>query len=200
MYKVALCGKANSGKNTVSKIIKKQLEKTISNGEWLNTFSLAFADPIKEIIANIFPQANKKCLYGSSKHRSQIIGDSFDKNGQPLTYRQALIDIGSLGRIYNKNIWVNKFDSNLNKQLKKNNYKLIICTDVRFEEEFDYLKANNFNIFKIKRNSITLINDVSETTQDGIPDDKFDAIIDNNKSLNDLKEEVKRIIPLINKS
>src|SRR5271166_6519522 len=123
MYKIAICGRANTGKNTLAKLLEQELYDKI-NKDWQaklgspstqswTTFhgkSLAFADPIKEIVSIMFPYANKECLYGPSQLRAESIPGAF-KNGKPLTYRQALLDLGTeVGRSYNDKIWLENFD------------------------------------------------------------------------------------------
>lgn len=191
MFKIAICGKANSGKNTISKILSDEMYK-----KYPDNFSgikyIAFADPIKKIIKTMFPKLPRKYLYGSSKFRTKIIPGAF-KDGNPLTVRQLLIDIGSkMGRSYNENIWIDAFDHTFEKACNKN--KSVIVTDVRFRNEFDHLKNNSFIQIKLLRDSQLKINDASETNQDTIKDSEFDFIICNNGSLDDLRREVINVI------
>lgn len=195
MLKIAISGKAKSGKNTVANIILKEICK---NNRLQHEQLIAFADPIKEIVLQMFPTAKKECLYGPSEKRSEIISDNlFDSNGNLLTYRQALMDIGSMARKYNSNIWVEMFD----KKFKKMSGDIIIATDLRFMEEFNYLKNNNFFLIKIKRDDITKIDHPSETTQDNIEICNFNYVLDNNGDLKNLEHTIKNnIIPLLFKS
>ena len=113
MFKIAISGKASSGKNTIANLILETL-----NNDYAATYydTIAFADPIKEIIMIMFPHLKKKHLYGSSKFRNTIIKEAVDKNGNLLTIRQALIDIGTgLGRGMNDSIWLDVFDHRFGK-------------------------------------------------------------------------------------
>ena len=139
MYRIALVGKANSGKYTTSTLILNNLEggKTI-----------AFADPIKEIIKIMFPHVKKKHLYGSSKFRNTIIDRAKDKDGNPLTIRQALIEIGTgLGRGMNEKVWLDVFDDRFSKLINKKT-NAVIVSDCRFRNEFDHLRNKGFFIIK----------------------------------------------------
>jgi len=188
MYKIAICGKANSGKNTLSKMLKKHVPK----GQ--KTVIIAFADPIKEMIRLMFPNLPKKVLYGSSQLRNEAIPHAF-KDGIPLTIRQLLIDLGTgTGRSYNENIWIDNFDARLEKLLKNKNNKMVIVTDVRFRNEFDHLKNQGFHMIRLLRNNKNMINHVSETNQDGILNEEFDDVIHNNGSLAELKTRVIEIV------
>jgi len=186
MVKIAVTGKANTGKNTLSKMLKKELTS-------YKVDTLAFADPIKEMIRIMFPDFPKKYLYGPSSFRNEIIPGAF-KNGNPLTVRQLLIDIGTgMGRGYKESIWLDNFDIRFKKSLKNN--KHVIVTDVRFRNEFDHLKNHNFYMIKLHRNNNgPIINHASETNQESILDKEFDYIIDNNGSLKSLQLKVDEII------
>lgn len=185
MYKIAVSGKANSGKNTVSNLISSELFNTFGKAE-----CVAFADPIKKMVEIAFPYLPKEYLYGSSDLRWNNIPGAF-KNGAPLTVRQLLIDLGNdFGKVYNKDIWIQNLDSYINNYLSNSN---IIVTDLRFRNEFDYLKNNNYCIIRIIRNNLILSTDESEVNQDTIKNSEFDYIIHNNGSLDDLAIRVKDI-------
>lgn len=190
MYKVAICGKANTGKNTLSKMIKNQLGLLAPE-----TYSIAFADPIKEMIRIMFPSIPRKHLYGSSKLRNEVVPEAF-KEGKPLTIRQLLIDIGTgLGRGYKETVWLDNFDLRLQKALKNKRNKMIIVTDVRFRNEFNHLQNQGFYMIRLVRdNDAPTINHISETNQESILDEEFDYVADNNSSLKSLQGKVSEII------
>ena len=205
MYKVAITGKANTGKNTLATLLQQEICKRDDSSYIAQhgivglpnfvTRTIAFADPIKEIVMVMFPNANKECLYGSSQLRAEPILGAF-KNGGPLTYRQALIDIGTeVGRAYNDKIWLDNFDyryNDLDDQLD-----LVIVTDVRFRNEFEHLKQKGFFQIRLYRDTgLPTINHISETGQSNIMDEEFDYVLFNNTSLEDLRDEIKnKIIP-----
>lgn len=206
MYKVAICGRANTGKNTLSRILEQEIY-WLNNAEYhakygkdmlFSSKSMAFADPIKEIVMIMFPHANKECLYGPSHMRAETIPSAF-KNGKALSYRQALIDIGTeVGRNYNDKIWLENFDHRYEQLLlQKNPPNLVIVTDVRFRNEFDHLKQKGFFQIRLYRDTgMAPIEHISETGQSSIKDEEFDYVLFNNKSLEDLKEEVRcKIVP-----
>src|SRR5271154_2349133 len=107
MHKVAIMGKANTGKNTLGKMLVRQLREY--HDMYLSASYMAFADPMKEMIRQMYPNLPRKFLYGSSRFRSEIVPDAF-KDGMSLTIRQLLIDVGTQGRNYNSKIWVQNFD------------------------------------------------------------------------------------------
>ena len=154
MYKIAISGKANSGKNTTASIILEEL--FIANNKKIRHEIMAFADPIKEIILTMFPGAREEYLFGESSLRSEKIPGAKNKLGEPLTYRQALIDIGTMAREYNSSIWVDCFDKRVRELLEKESHILpdnlktgmIVVTDLRFQEEMDYLRNKGYFLIK----------------------------------------------------
>lgn len=194
MYKIALTGKANTGKNTVSHLITEELNKDIQNYSKFKT--IAFADPIKEMVSQMFPTLPKNYLYGSSENRARVIPGAF-KDGQPLTIRQLLIDLGTgVGRQYKENLWLDVFDYTFKRAVSRKK-EVVIVTDVRFRNEFDHLKKLGFFQIRLLRDSHTKIDHSSETNQDSISDDEFDAVIHNNSTLEELTNKIMQIIPKI---
>lgn len=186
--KIAISGKARSGKSTLSSLLIKNFEVKENDVK-----VIAFADAIKQMISIMFPEASLECLYGKSELRQNIISPNYkDKNNNILTYRQALIDIGTLGRKYNNDLWVNKVKVELSKVEK--NCKLLIVNDVRFINEFKYLKQEGFFTIRIKREESLKINDVSEQQQDEIGDEAFDFVLHNNSTMEDLDNSVNFLI------
>lgn len=199
MYKIAITGKANTGKNTLGKLLYEDLYATrfdYTKGKSEHFYGIkfmAFADPIKEMIRIAYPEIPRKWLYGSSKFRNEIIPGAF-KNGIPLTVRQLLIDLGNdFGRARKSDIWLSNFDQRFNKHTKKG-ISIVVVTDCRFRNEFDHLKDLGFYHIRLLRDEHANINDVSETNQDGILDNEFNHVIRNNGTLVDLKNEVKKIV------
>jgi GTPase SAR1 family protein len=193
MYKIAITGKANTGKNTLSRMLIRELRAR--NNHYMTAKQLAFADPIKEMVRQMFPKLPKKYLYGSSKFRNEIIPGAFDRNEQPLTIRQLLTDLGTeVGRNYMPSIWLDNFDT----RFQQWSYcKIIVVTDVRFRNEFEHLRRQGFYQVRLYRNTnAPTSTHVSETNQDTISDEEFDYVLHNDFTLKELKHEVvNNIIP-----
>lgn len=197
MYKIAITGKANTGKNTVSKLLYDGISLAVSATPRVEY--IAFADPIKEMARHMFPEIKRKWLYGSSKYRAQVIPRAF-KEGVPLTIRQLLIDLGTgVGRAYKETTWLEAFDYSFGKAQRKRR-DIVIVTDVRFRNEFDHLKALGFFQIRLLRDAHLQINHSSETNQDSIRDDEFDYVLSNNGTLDDLKSGVSAIVPMLRSS
>lgn len=193
MYKIAITGKANTGKNTVGKLLVQEIKHHWSPNRFSHQF-IAFADPLKKMARLAFPQIPRKWFYGSSKFRSEVIPGAF-KDGVPLTVRQLLIDLGNdFGRKYQPDIWLRNLDKAFDKLVKKN-VPVVVVTDCRFRNEFDHLKSLGFFQIRIVRDTVTKINDASETNQDGIQDSEFDYVIRNNGTKEDLKKIIRQVLP-----
>jgi hypothetical protein len=187
-------GKANTGKNTLSKMIVRNIRK--QRNLYSTCRYIAFADPIKEMIRQMFPAMPRKFLYGSSRYRSEIVPGAF-KDGVPLTVRQLLIDLGTgMGREYMPRIWLDNFDYRFDR-LARRDPKIVVVTDVRFRNEFEHLRNLGFYQIRLYRNTgQPEIQHISETGQEAIRDDEFNYVLFNDKGLKDLKLEVaQRIVP-----
>lgn len=205
MYKIAISGRANTGKNTLSKIIVAQLR--VRARAWarkrhyvphtLTVKYMAYADPIKEMLQIMFPKLPKGHLYGPSELRKQVIPGAF-KEGKPVTIRQALQDLGTgFGRGYDDRIWLKNFDH----RLSRAKADIVIVTDVRFRNEFEQLKSKGFYQVRLYRDTGEPVMDhISETNQTTIQDDEFNYVVHNDKTLLELKEEVSsNIVPYLRK-
>lgn len=192
MLKIALSGKAKSGKNTVSDMIIKILKLCPSEFR-----ADAFANPIKQMIQEMFPGCNTEGLYGSSELRQNQITsilDIYNVNTLPTTYRQASIDIGRLGRSYHPDFWVWRARMNFDKASANPALKAYIISDQRFPNEREWLKSEGFVLCRVARREAAKIDDISETIQDQQPDELFDFILDNNSTMIDLEKQVKEMI------
>ena len=140
----------------------------------------------------MFPKTKRKYLYGSSEYRETVIPGAF-LNGQPLTYRMLLQNLGTeVAQSYKKDIWLDVLDTKL-KKAEKQNVSLFIITDLRFLHEYNYLRKNNFTIIRVLRKNINTMTHISETEQDILNNDDFDYIVDNNFSINILKDKIEKL-------
>jgi hypothetical protein len=191
MRLIAISGQANTGKNTLAKLLINELDE---DAYMSNVHIMAFADPIKEMAQIMFPKLPSKFLYGSSKYRNEIVPNAW-KDGKPLTVRELLIDIGTkLGRGYNDNIWLNNFDARLESNMSNYKYDCIICPDERFPNEFYHLKNKGFYQIRLYRKAAGIINSTTETAQNEIQDSEFDSVIHNDQTLQDLENEVEKVV------
>jgi hypothetical protein len=187
MHKLAISGKMRAGKNTVASIIVEKMQYPTNQVK-----IVGLADPMKHMVKTMFPEASTDYLFGPSELRAQPISPQYlDANGNVLTHRQALLDLGAFGRKYNKDIWLNCLveDAKTAKDIS-----LYIVPDVRFVNEFNYLKQAGFTMIRVRRDGGATANDISETEQDAISDSEFDFVIENNASLNDIRNIVAELL------
>lgn len=193
MYKIAISGKANAGKDTVANLLVNAYSEFLP---FTGAQKHSLADPIKEIVKIMFPKTKHRTLYGPSKNRMEIVPGAF-KNGQQVTYRNILQEIGTeVGRSYNEDIWLDVLDYRAEKA-KSRQLSLFIVPDCRFVNEFKYLKNKGYIMIRVKRNSQLNMSHASEVEQDQILDSEFDFVIDNNGSKEDLFEKIKQIVLML---
>ena len=115
----------------------------------------------------------------------QYIGRKFS------TPRAMLQCIGTdiLRDIVNKNFHVNTVKDFIKRH--KDFVDFIFVSDVRFLNEADLIKEQNGKIIKILRDTTDIGNHQSDTALLNIP---YDAVIDNNGSLNDYLEQIVSLI------
>ena len=81
-------------------------------------------------------------------------------------------------KIIPKNIWVNLFES----YLEKNSDRKIVITDVRFIHEVKYLKKHKAILVKLEKDNIQQDGHISENEIDEINDKYIDICFKNNGS------------------
>lgn len=170
---IGLSGYAQSGKDTVANIlVEKHGYKRV-----------AFADPIKNLLYETDPLISKG--YGTSviNYRLQDIVDSYGWDKAKVDYpeiRRLLQDLGIGARkIFGDLFWIYESLSDVAPQDK------VVVSDVRFENEAEWIQTFKGQIWRIKRLGNTAVNEhVSETELDGY---KVDQIFVNNGSVEDLE-------------
>ena len=91
--KIAIYGKAKSGKDTFANLLMNEFEKKLPSDELI--FHTAFAEPIKRFVWSLFPgEFSQTSLFGPSQNRENKIP------GTELSYRQLLCDMGELLKKY----------------------------------------------------------------------------------------------------
>lgn len=120
MAKIALIGEAGSGKDFIAEMMIA----------YFDFKRYAFADPIKRIASEYFPE---------------LYGDGSAKN------RELLISIGESFRGIYADVWVDY----MVEAMDRNNYERVVVTDVRRQNEYDALRAAGFVFVRIKTTAET---------------------------------------------
>ena len=173
---IGISGRLGSGKTTVSDYIK---------GIDASYKEVAFAFKLKQIVALLTAQPIETCLTQEGKN---IYIDKFN-----MTIGEMLQKIGtdSLRNNFNENVWVNSLLLEI-----ENNPGNYIISDCRFKNEADAIKKMGGKIIRINRpinpiaeNSKRDLNHPSETSMDDY--EKFDFVIENTGTMEDIREQVK---------
>ncbi|MFZ4795870.1 MAG: hypothetical protein ACOYMA_00155 [Bacteroidia bacterium] len=181
---IAISGKLRHGKDTFANIIVEELNNLNFNKEIYKT---AFADQVKETLLSMCPTLDRKHVFGPSEFRDIILPNCIDKiTGKPLTIRNALIQIGAMGREWNKDFWamavLNKLQNN----------KLMIITDCRYLNEKESIEMCGGKVIRIIRqlDNNCALNHLSETDLDNA---NFDDYVINDTIDNLHKQAIKMI-------
>lgn len=194
---ISICGKAGSGKdyiasNYIIPYIKDVLKCTV--------VQLSFADQMK---------INVMTKYDISYE------DLYEIKTQE-TRKLLQLEGTELGRnIRGQDIWI-KYYNNWIKVLKNRGVDYIITCDLRFQNEFNYLKGKNSIIIKLvapERHHNRILkesngnmdiynqfkNHISECDLDNTSDDSFDLIINNDSNIHeqDFKTKINLLYNLI---
>lgn len=193
---IGIAGRKQCGKNTISSIIQVldiASSKILSSSEVLSLSLLnssffnmdypeskwkehSFAHILKECASIILDENIEKFESEEFKNSPSFLTD---KEGHSITNRLFLQLLGTeVGRAIDPDIWVKALFNQYNDQ---ENW---IITDVRFPNEADAIKEKGGLLIKVERDTSYEDTHASEHALDQY--DKFDVIIDNNGSLEDL--------------
>lgn len=174
---ISISGKIGSGKDTVASIIQ-ELDPA---GDWAVK---KFAGKVKQVAKLLTGVPLWK--FEDQEFKQQYMGPEWD-----MTYREFLQKIGTdaMREGLHKNTWVNSLFAEYT--IDNPNW---IITDTRFPNELDAVKEYGGLTIKIVRNTNNTIGNqhASETALDHITN--WDYVIDNNESVNSLKESIKQIL------
>jgi len=181
---IGLTGYAQSGKDTIANILVEDYGYT----------RVAFADKIRDFLYEVNPMVGCSPS-GYLKDLVNLAGWNSAK--QEPQVRRLLQDLGVGARkVFGDGFWVHEaMKTMLNDPRPDMNY---VITDVRFLNEADMVRANQGQLWRIKRTGVSAVNGhLSETQLDGYP---VDQIFTNNGSIDDLKTLVQTRMGLHAKS
>jgi len=177
-FLLGITGKKRTGKDTIYSILKKQWSPRVHH-EY-------FANPIEVIAKEIFGVDEN----GLKNKDSIIVKNLLTAND--LTVRTLFQKIGDGFRNIYPTIFSDLMDFRI-KQLKEP--KIIVITDVRFQNEADYIFGKGGFVVEIKRKTDLKDGHISEDRTV-----TSNASIENNLGLAELYQEIKRVIfPIIPK-
>jgi hypothetical protein len=170
---IGLTGYAQSGKDTVAKILVNNYGFT----------RIAFADKIREFLYETNPMYDS--IVGEPLFvKAKVDRDGWEEAKKSPQIRRLLQTSGVAARkLFGEDFWVKQALKGIE---FSGNY---VIADVRFENEADEIKFTGGQIWRIKRLGVDPINGhISETQMDGYP---VDQIFVNNGTVNDLESLIK---------
>ena len=183
---IAITGKKGSGKDTFADIIVNEYD----------FIKYRFGDDIKLIVEQLY--GNKKDI--EDENRNIIPIDFFQKLGTKYIqniFPKTFPNIFNKCNIDNKEFWLKKFELWYLNEKKNKKIFFVVISDLRFIHEYNYIKKLGGYIIKIERDNLNdNINTehISENELDNFTNDKFNYVIKNNGSINDLENIVKKIM------
>ena len=178
---IGIIGRKRHGKDSIGNFLVNKY----------NFIRLGFADNLKECCRAVFG-FNDSQLYGDLKETNDSFWNvtprkTFEFVGTDLFRNQLHNIIPSIGN----DIWIKSLERKIINLHENNNNLNIVFTDVRFQNEIDFIKKHGGKIIKVFRpNILSDSNHESETNSDNF---KFDYEIFNNGSLQELNSKIETI-------
>ncbi len=187
---IGLCGTQGSGKDTVANILISEY----------GFVKLTFASTLKDVVTILFswPRDLLEGLTEESRLWRETVDDFWsEKLSIPsFTPRKALQMIGTdLFRIhFNNDIWISIVENKIGATLKNNPNTNIVISDCRFANEFSLIKQfPDSHIITILREK-NIIKNLDHSSETEWVNYNFDAILQNNNSIDDLKSNLKSLL------
>lgn len=192
---------------------------TLKNNEDKLCTCIAFADRLKQICADMFGVPIEYFYYNKSNSWICINKDFEYTEQEPelnyivtaddyysckdnyinsthkyyMSLREILVYVGTYVCQFNicRNIFVNSVGNTIQTKFwDKSELKYIICTDVRFIHEYNFIKRNNGIMINIVRDSVKQASDIAEHEMDVIEQSSYNYVIKNNGTYEDLFDTI----------
>jgi hypothetical protein len=188
---IGLCGAQGSGKDTVANILITEY----------GFVKLTFASTLKDVVAILFswPRDLLEGLTEESRLWRETVDDfwSAKLSISGFTPRKALQMIGTdLFRLhFNNDIWISIVENKISAMLKNNPNINIVISDCRFANEFSLIKQfPDSHIITILREKNYSINKLVHSSETEWVNYNFDAILQNDNSIDELKSNIKSLL------
>ena len=176
---IGLSGWAGSGKDTAAEYLIDEKGYT----------RVAFADPLREALLRLNPIVSND-IDGMYFTLSQMVhfhgwegAKRYSTNVRELLQRMGT-EVGR--QMISPTIWV---DLAMRESAK---HELVVITDVRFPNEADAIKAAGGVLWRIQRPYVSPAN--SHSSETALDDYKFDAVVENNGSIEDLHAKLQLLL------
>lgn len=168
---IVISGKSGHGKDTLAKMIKKELES-----KDYNVLTTHFADLLKYVCKEFFDWDGKKDDPGRSL--LQYVGTDIVRKKQPDFWTNFLIEMF---------------------KLFPNEWDYVLIPDCRFPDEIVGFRESGFDIRHIRISRPNFDSGLTEqqqnhTSETALDNYSYDYFVENDSTLKTLKREAKRII------
>lgn len=174
---IGLHGSKGSGKDQFFTVLRKNFPQ-------LDVQKIAYADPIKTEVMNIFDLQSEDQYDLFKRTQLQFCLHSGQNTPDCVFGRHVVREIGMLMRRYNSE----QFIQYVNQRILASPNTLWCVTDLRFDNELQSLQMlDNSIIVKVKRPGYNFDGHVTETE---LPDSECSSIINNDGTLEQYEEKI----------
>lgn len=151
---IALCGPKGCGKDTVGALIKEKYSQ-------YNPETIAFADPVKSAVRHIFNLGDES-VYSYDRLKRATLKLKDEEDFYTIEGRRLVREIGMLMRSYDEK----QFTRYVQETITQSPDRLWIVTDMRFDNEYSFLKQMGAIMVKIIRPSYQYDGHITERAFD----------------------------------
>jgi hypothetical protein len=176
---IGLHGHAQTGKDSTAKILAE-----------FGYERVAFADILRKALYTLNPIAVEDTFEKTWRVQDLVDEFGWERAKRYPEIRRMLQVLGTdVGReLISQDVWVNSIFKDIDPNKK------YVFTDLRFKNEHQAIDSRLGLLIKIRRPGVGPVND--HISDKGLPDKWFDAVIDNDGSLDDLHTKVINILSL----
>lgn len=184
---IGISGKKRAGKNLVTEIFKEVLGE--ANKSYLH---LAFGDSVKKACSVALGFEEDYFFNECVKDEVFEFVDGVKMSGRKI---MQVLGTEAARDNFNDSIWL----TSVSNKIKRSSVEIILISDLRFKNEFEFIKSNNGFCIRVEREG--LISEDNHISEIDLDDAKFDFHIYNPKIQefkDSIREQVKCILTQIN--
>ena len=176
---IGISGKKMSGKSTVAEIIKNI---------YPNTLIFNFGDAVKESLKPIFDFTDEE-LYGKDKEKINEYWNITPREIMQFYATELMrIELSKKFKEIGTDLWVKCVEKKIIKALNENKNCIILLADVRFKNEYEFVKKYNGITLNIIRQTNNLHNQFeNHKSENDLQNENFDFTIFNNGGMINLR-------------